>query len=141
MLPTVTAPLNSVLAPVRPVFRAVVATVIPDAAALDEPAWRDVESLAEDALTRRPPALRRQLQTFLRAIQWWPLLRHGRRFTSLPPHARTQFLSHLQDHRIETIRVGFWGLRMLALLGYYGRPQARDAIGYRPDRRGWEARA
>jgi hypothetical protein len=37
------------------------------------------------------------------------------------------------------IRVGFWGLRTLALLGYYARPEAAEEIGYTADRRGWEA--
>lgn len=135
------SPPNTLLTPVRPVFRAVVATVIPDAATLDEPSWRELESAVEHTLRRRTPQMLRQLRLFLRAIQWWPVLRHGKRFTSLPPQARTQFLSRLQDHHFQIIRVGFWGLRTLALLGYYGRPQACDAIGYRPDRRGWEARA
>ncbi len=132
---------NSVLIPVRPIFRAVAATVVPEAAALDDAAWLDLEAAVEHALRQRPPQMRRQLRIFLRAVQWWPLLRHGKRFTALTPATRTRFLSHLQEHRIEAIRVGFWGLRTLALLGYYGRSQARDAIGYRPDRRGWEARA
>lgn len=129
---------NPVLTPVRPIFRAVVATVVPEAAALGEPDWQDLELLVDHAVAQRPPSLQRQLRMFLRAIQWWPLLRHRQRFTSMPPQTRTQFLSYLQDHRIETIRVGFWGLRTLALLGYYGRPQARDAIGYHADSRGWE---
>jgi hypothetical protein len=134
------SPANPALTPVRPIFRAVVATVVPEAAALDEPAWRELESVVEQAIAERPPALQRQLRLFLRAIQFWPLFRQGKRFTSLQPGARTRFLSYLQDHRIQTIRVGFWGLRTLALLGYYGRPQAREAIGYRADPRGWEAR-
>ena len=133
--------MKATLSPVRPIFRAVVATVVPEAAALDEPAWRELESAVESSIADRPPALRRQLRMFLRAIQWWSVLRHGKPFTALPAQARTRFLAYLQDHHLTTIRVGFWGLRTLALLGYYGRPQACDAIGYRADRRGWEAQA
>ncbi len=124
---------------VQRVFRAVVATVIPEAAALDEAAWAEVEEAVEQALARRPQSLQRQLRLFLRALQWWPVLRHRRRFTALSDGARRQFLSHLQDHRVQRIRVGFCGLRTLALLGYYGRPPAAAEIGYRADPRGWEA--
>ena len=62
-------PSPSELAPVRAVFRAVVVTVVPDAKQLDEPNWLALEQLVEDALEIRPPALRRQLRLFLRAIE------------------------------------------------------------------------
>lgn len=137
MLPTA----KTALSPVRPLFRALVTTVVPEAVTLDEPAWHELESLVEQALGDRPPALQRQLRIFLRVIQWWPILRHGKRFTALSLSTRTRFLCYLQDHRVERIRVGFWGLRTLALFGYYGRQQAREFIGYRPDPRGWEAQA
>ena len=45
----------------------------------------------------------------------------------------------LQDHPVERIRCGFWGLRTLVFLGYYGRPSGVQATGYRADPRGWEA--
>ena len=114
-------------------------TVVPEAKQLDESAWLALETLVEDALEIRPPALRRQLQLFLRAIEWLPVVRYGRTFTSLGDDQRSRILRHLQDHRVERIRCGFWGLRTLALLGYYGRSEAAHAIGYRPDARGWEA--
>lgn len=140
-MPTATAtqPSGSVLAPVRAVFRAVVVTVVPEAKQLDQPAWLALEALVEDALELRPPALRRQLQLFLRAIEWLPVVRYGRRFSALADAQRSRVLRHLENHPIERIRCGFWGLRTLALLGYYGRTEAAHAIGYRPDPRGWEA--
>ncbi len=132
-------PSRSVLAPVRGVFRAVVVTVVPDAKQLDEPGWLAVEELVEDALQIRPPALRRQLQLFLRAIEWLPVVRYGRTFSALRDEQRGCVLRYLQDHPLQRIRCGFWGLRTLVLLGYYGRPEAAHAIGYAPDPRGWEA--
>ena len=125
---------------VRPIFRAVVSTVVPEADQLEEPAWRELESLVEAALRDRPQAMRRQLQFFLRAIQWLAVFRYGRGFTSLSAERRARVLSHLQDHHLALIRCGFWGLRTLALLGFYGRAQAVQAIGYAADSRGWEAR-
>ncbi len=130
---------RSVLAPVRVVFRAVVVTVVPEAKQLDEPGWLALEALVEDAIEIRPPALRGQLQLFLLAIEWLPVLRYGRTFAALGDEQRGRILRYLQDHRVERIRCGFWGLRTLAFLGYYGRPEGAHAIGYRPDPRGWEA--
>ena len=132
-------PSRSVLAPVRAVFRAVVVTVVPDAKQLDEPGWLALEALVEEVLELRPPALRRQLQLFLRAIEWLPIVRYGHTFAGLGDEQGSRVLRYLQDHPVERIRCGFWGLRTLAFLGYYGRPEGAHAIGYRPDPRGWEA--
>ena len=92
------------------------------------------------ALADRPAALQRRLQVFLRAMDWLPALRFGRRFTALTPAQRARFLAWLENHSVQVLRSGFWGLRTLVLLGYYGRPAAAAAIGYAADARGWEAR-
>lgn len=123
-----------------PVFRAIVSTVIPEARGLDESGWSRVEALVDAALHDRPAALRRRVRLFLQLIEWLPVLRYGRRFTSLAPAQRVRFLSFLQDHPVQRVRVGFWGVRTLALLGYYAQPEAASRIGYAPDPRGWEAR-
>jgi len=130
---------SAALEPVRKIFRAFVCTVVPEAMALDMSAWRELEKLVNDALRDRPASLHRQLRLFLRAIEWLPALRFGRFFTALDASRRTRVLRYLQDHRLELVRTGFWGLRTLALLGYYGRAEAAREIGYRTDRRGWEA--
>jgi hypothetical protein len=121
------------------VFRAVVRTVVPDAVALDQAGWNELEGLVLDSLSTRPPELRRRLDLFMRLVQWLPLFRYGRPFTSLSPRQRQRYLSGLQASRIPAIRLGFWGLRTMAFLGFYGRSQAAESIGYRPDRSGWEA--
>jgi hypothetical protein len=132
-------PSRSVLAPVRTVFRAVVVTVVPDAKRLNEPGWLALEAQVEDLLNFRRPALRRQLQLFLRAIEWLPVVRYSHTFAGLRDEQRNRVLRYLQDHPVERIRCGFWGLRTLAFLGYYGRPEGARAIGYGPDPGGWEA--
>ena len=121
------------------IFRAVVSTIVPEAAALDNQGWHDFDAVVEALLRNRPEPLKRQLRLFLGAIQWLPVLRYGRPFTSLSPGARTRVLAHLQNDRIQKIRVGFWGLRTIVLAGYYGRPRAAHAIGYAASPRGWEA--
>jgi hypothetical protein len=127
------------LQPLRMVFRAVVSTVVPEAVNLDEPRWVELERVVEATLGVRTPNLQRQLRLLLGGIQWLPVLRYGRTFTTLDPARRARFLSTLQDHPVELIRKGFFGLRTLAFLGYYGRSDAAGAIGYAADRRGWEA--
>jgi len=121
------------------IFKAVVSTIVPEATAFDRQAWDDLEQIVEALLRGRPEALKRQLRMFLRGIEWLPVLRFGRRFTRLSLAGRTQFLRQLQNNRVQKIRVGFWGLRTIVLAGYYGRPQAAQAIGYAARREGWEA--
>ncbi len=114
-------------------------TVVPQAAQLDAAEWAELEALVEASLRRRPLALQRRLRLFLSFVEWAPVPRYGRRFSSLDPQRQERFLRWLETHRIDPVRLGFWGLRTLALLGYYGRRAAAEAIGYRPDPRGWEA--
>ena len=135
----VSEPSRSVLAPVSEVFRAVVVTVVPEAKQLDDRDWLALEAVVEDVLSVRPPTLRKQLRLFLRAIQWLPIVRYGRTFPMLREEQCSQVLCYLQDHSLERIRCGFWGLRTLAFLGYYGRLEGAPDIGYNPDPHGWEA--
>ncbi len=124
----------------RSSFRAVAQTVVPEASRLDGAGWADLEGIVERALAARPAALRRQLRVLLRVLEWLPLLYYGRRFTSLDSADRYRFLNRIQASPLLLLRRGFWGLRTLILMGYYSRPAAAAEIGYRGDRRGWEAR-
>jgi hypothetical protein len=127
------------LAPVRPIFRAFVSTIVPETSSFGEAQWTELEGLIEAVLRERPAALQRQLRIALRFIQWTPVLRFGRSFTSLDPGRRARVLTRLQDSSLQSVRLGFWGLRTLALLGYYGRPAGGRAVGWAADPRGWEA--
>jgi hypothetical protein len=125
---------------VRDTFRAIAVTVVPEASALDETGWSALEALVEKTLAPRPASIKRQLLLFVRAIEHLPRLRWGRGFSTLTPDERTRFLSGLERAPALLLRRGFWGLRTLVFLGYYARPEAASAIGYRADARGWEAR-
>src|SRR6266571_1461118 len=98
----------------RPIWRAVATSVVPEASQLGAAEWAAFEAIVARALAARPARTRRQVALFLTLLDWLPLLRYGRRL--------------------------FWGIRTLVLMGYYGRPAAAAAIGYRADPRGWEAR-
>jgi hypothetical protein len=52
-----------------------------------------------------------------------------------------RFLEAVQDSRLTLVRRGFWGLRTLVLMGYYGRAQAAAEIGYQPRMGGWRERS
>ena len=123
----------------RDILRAIATTVVPEAKTLTETEWEDLERIVTSALSKRPPAMVRQVMLFLRTVQQLPLLRYGARFTSLDDARRTQVLNWLQDNPIFLLRKGMWGLRTLILMGYYARPAAADRIGYRASARGWQA--
>ncbi len=131
---------SPLLPPVRAPFRALAATFVPEAAALGEREWADVEAIVEQALGERPANLRRQIVFLIRALELMPVARFGRRFTHLDAARRTRVLGRLERSPLLLLRRGIWGLRTLAFMGYYARPAAADAIGYRARLRGWEAR-
>lgn len=130
----------ALLPPVRATFRALVTTFVPEAAALGAAEWAEVEAIVEQALAERPAGLRRQVVLLMRALEWLPAARFGRRLSRLDPARRTRVLGRLERSPLLLLRRGIWGLRTLAFMGYYARPAAADQIGYRAHLRGWEAR-
>jgi hypothetical protein len=131
---------SPVLSPVRPTFRALAATIVPEAASLEPDQWLELEAIVESYLARRPETIRRQMRSFITLLGVAPLFRYGRTFAALDPQRRTRLLSGVQNSSITLVRRGFWGLRTLVHLGYYSRAAAAREIGYRATARGWEAR-
>ena len=131
---------DAVLPSVRPVFRAIAATVVPEAASLTEREWSEVEAIVEDALAQRPPKVRRQLALLMKVIDILPRLTQGTSFRALDPSRRLRVLDRLQHAPVLLLRRGVWGIRTLAFMGYYARPAAAAGIGYRASSLGWEAR-
>ena len=125
----------------RPVVHTLAQAVVPEAAHLDAAGWADLDAIIEQALAARSPALGRQLRWLIRALQWLPFLYYGRPLTTLDPVRRSRFIERVQRAPFLVVRRGFWGLRTLLLMGYYGRPAGAAAVGYRGDPRGWAARA
>ncbi len=127
----------SLLAPVRGPFRALAATIVPEAATLDEAGWQEAEGIVSAALAMRPEAMVRQLLLFIRIANWLALLPYGRPFTRLGPAARRAHLTRLENAPLLLIRRGFWGLRTLVFMGYYGQDRVRKELGYRASAAGW----
>lgn len=130
---------DALLRPVRPAFRALASTIVPEAAGLREDEWAEVERIVEDALSRRPARMRQQLVLFIRVLSFLPLLRWGRTFRGLDQARRARLLHAVERAPILLVRRGMWGLRTMVFMGYYARPKAAAEIGYRADPRGWEA--
>jgi hypothetical protein len=92
---------NAALPPsLRVPFRALAVAMVPDAASLDERGWREVDAAMAQALSTRPPAVRRQLGLLIRALDTLPLFRWGRRFHQLGAGRRARFLDSMQHSPI-----------------------------------------
>jgi hypothetical protein len=128
---------EGVLAPVRPLFRDLARTIVPECGELDEEEWAEVEAIVEDALAQRPAAIQRQLLVFIRLLNVLPAFRWLRTFRGLGADRRIHFLHAMETSRAFLLRRGFWGLRTLVYMGYYSRPDAYDAVGYEARLRGW----
>lgn len=128
------------LAPVQPQFRALAEAFVPGVRSLGAGGWADLVGVVEGALEDRPPEIRRQLLLLVRLLDWLPVVRYGRRLRALGPDRRRSVLARLQEAPILAVRRGVWGLRTLAFMGYYGRPESHREIGYRAHPDGWDAR-
>ena len=131
----------SLLAPVRGPFRALAASIVPEAATLDEAGWQEAETIVSGALATRPEPMVRQLLLFIRLANWLAVIPYGRPFTRLGPAARRAHLTRLESAPLLLIRRGFWGLRTLVFMGYYGQDRVRTELGYRASAAGWSGRA
>jgi hypothetical protein len=52
----------------------------------------------------------------------------------------SSFLLAFERSRLLIVRRGFWGIRTLAYMGYYGQAEVRADVGYRADPEGWGIR-
>lgn len=108
------------------------ARVVPETAGLDGPAKERFGAIVDQALSARPAAVRRQFRVLLSLLRWLPALRYGAPFERLAPGRQDAVLAWFQDAPLRPLRQGFWGLKALVFMGYYGRAEAGEAIGYAP---------
>ncbi len=125
----------------RPAFRALAISFIPETARADAAQWTALEQTIERTLAARPPRLRRQIALFVRLLDAWARFRHGHGLAALDAVRRTDLLARFAASRFLLFRRGVWGLRTLVMLGWYTQPQVVLALGYRAGAAGWEARA
>lgn len=127
-------------ASVRPRFRALAVSFVPETALATEGQWGELETAVDQAVSARPAALRRQLALLIRAIDVTALLRFGRGVTRLRPEQRSVLLEAMATSRLLLLRRGIWGLRTLVMLGWYTQPSVTTALGYRASAGGWSDR-
>lgn len=131
---------TSTLAPIRDSFRAIIRAVAPASAGLDEDGWRRAEEIIEGAVRDRSVAMRRQLVLFVKVLEVLSRLRYGRSLGRLAPDRLHSLLLGFERSPVLLLRRGFWGVRTLAYMGYYGQVEVRAGVGYRADPRGWGIR-
>jgi hypothetical protein len=119
-------------------FRALAETFVPETQEFAGPEWSQLYRIIAQALKPRPARIKRQLSAFVRLLNLRSLLRYQRRYARLSAGRRLRLLQSIERSRLVLLRNGLWGLRTLVLMGYYGRPEAVQQIGYRADRRGWQ---
>ena len=113
-------------------FMLVAETVTPETAALDAGGRARMLDIVDGALMDRDPAVRRQFGTLLGVIRLAPLLRWGRPFDRLDGDRRSAVLRWFESCPIGLLRKGFWGLKVMVFMGYYGRQASWNEIGYAP---------
>jgi hypothetical protein len=116
----------------RALLLAIAPRIVPASAQLRPDARDAMLTLIEGTLASRTPAMRRQFSLFLRVLRWLPFLRHLRPLDRLDAARQDTALRWFQDNPLQIVRGGFWGVRTLVLLGYYGQPAHGRAIGYDP---------
>jgi hypothetical protein len=111
----------------------VASRVVPEVGSLDRDGRADFERIVDRALSDRPGSVRRQFGVFLKVIELAPMLRYGRPFRRLSGDRQDAVLRWFQDGPVGLFRQGFWGLKAMVFMGYYGRPQVWREIGYAPE--------
>lgn len=119
-------------------FMVVAETITPEVASLDPDGRARMEAIVDTALQDRDAATRSQIGTFLGLIRMAPVLRYGRAFDRLDADRRAAVLRWFQDCPVALLRKGFWGLKVLVFMGFYGQEKNWSAIGYAP---GFDGRA
>jgi len=127
-------------ASLRPKLHTLAIAFVPELARATSVEWSALEDAIEQAVARRPAALRRRLASLIRLIDWLARLRYGRGLVRLEAAARDHLLESLAVSHFTLLRRGIWGLRTLVMLGWYTQAGVAERLGYRASALGWAAR-
>ncbi|RDD60764.1 hypothetical protein DRB17_16330 [Ferruginivarius sediminum] len=106
--------------------------MVPEARDLNAAQRRRLRMTIRLMLRRRSGMERLQVRLFLFVIRWLPALRYLRPFERMPESAQDRFLAFLEAAPLKVIRAGFWGLKTLVFMGYYGQADIAKEIHYTP---------
>ncbi len=112
--------------------------IVPPSHELDGEGQRRFRAIIAAALAERPAGVQRQIRLFLSLLRLAPLLRWAATFERLPASRQDSFLRWLQDDAPGRLRQGFWGLKTIVFMGYYGQAELAPRLGYAPSRTGNE---
>jgi hypothetical protein len=117
-------------------LRVLAARIVPESAELDAAGMSRFFGLIDGALLERPPSVRRQFGIYLGLLRWAPLARFGGPFEKLSVDRQNAVLRWFESCPVDLLRAGFWGLKVLIFMGYYGQPETNAVVGYAPERDG-----
>jgi hypothetical protein len=106
--------------------------VVPEVADLDERGRARMLVIIDRALGDRPESVRKQFGTFLGVVKWAPVVRFLTPFHRLSAVRQAAVLRWFEDCPVSLLRKGTWGLKSIVFMGYYGRTEVWEAIGYEP---------
>ena len=117
-------------------LRVLAARIVPETAELDSAGMGRLIGLIDEALLERPPSVRRQFGIYLNLLRWAPLARFGGPFEKLSADRQDAVLRWFESCPVGLLRSGFWGLKVLIFMGYYGQLDTNAVVGYAPERDG-----
>jgi len=109
------------------------ARIVPETTELDAAGSGHFFGIIDDALQDREASVRRQFAVFLGVLRWAPLVRYGVPLDKLSADRQDAVLRWFEDCPVSLIRKGFWGLKAMIFMGYYGQPETNELVGYAPD--------
>ncbi len=109
------------------------ARIVPETSTLDEAGAGRFFGIIDNALQDREPSVRRQFAVFLGVLRWASLFRYGGPFEKLHTERQDAVLRLFEDCPVSLLRKGFWGLKAMIFMGYYGQPETNQLVGYAPD--------
>jgi hypothetical protein len=108
------------------------ARIVPELTDLDAAGLGRFFGIIDDALQNRPASVRGQFAVFLGVLRWAPVTRYGGPFENLRGDRQDAVLRWFEDCPVSLLRKGFWGLKAMVFMGYYGQPETNALVGYAP---------
>ena len=109
------------------------ARIVPETTELDAAGLSRFFGIIDEALQDRPASVRRQFATFLGVLRWAPLARYGSPLEKVRAERQDAVLRWFEDCPVSLLRKGFWGLKAMIFMGYYGQPETNELVGYAPE--------
>ena len=114
-------------------LQALASRIVPETTELDGSGLGRFFGIIDKALLDRPPEVRQQFATFLGLVRWAPVFRYGSPLEKLRCEKQDSVLRWFEDCPVGLLRKGFWGLKAMVFMGYYGQPETNELVGYAPD--------